>query len=406
MLDDRDDAVYRYGLESGEALGSHVLDSLNSRPYGIWSDGVTTWVSNHDPKRLFAYRLPKREDAEAADEVVDLERVADEDFRRLSRAGNNSPRGIWSDGEVVYVADENDDKVYSYNMPDAIDARLASLELSRVGLRRVLAAAGGLCQRHHPARQHRDPDGHSGPTRRVSAALSLPDHDGDPANGYHVRLLPGREITVTVTSPDGSRMRTYRLLLGEEAGDAGPANDCLRGAVTVGFSLLVYGGGSAGDLEACAESRSVTALYVPHEGDYVPYILGAPEFANLPFGELYPDGLPALTPLIAKSEGPPSSAPASDDVPEFGRDCLRGAIASGFSLVLYEGGSVAELDACAQSREVTAVYVLHEGEYVPYILGAPEFANEEFVALFPDGVPPVTPLIAKSDGPPASEEGS
>ena len=38
-----------------------------------------------------------------------------------------------------------------------------------------------------------------------------------------------------------------------------------------------------------------------------------------------------------------------------------------------------------------------EGEYVPYILGAPEFVNEAFVALFPDGLAPVTPLIAKRD---------
>ena len=34
---------------------------------------------------------------------------------------------------------------------------------------------------------------------------------------------------------------------------------------------------------------------------------------------------------------------------------------------------------------------------MPYILGAPEFANEAFVALFPDGLAPVTPLIAKRD---------
>ena len=32
----------------------------------------------------------------------------------------------------MYVADASDGKVYSYNMPDAIDARLASLTLSGV----------------------------------------------------------------------------------------------------------------------------------------------------------------------------------------------------------------------------------------------------------------------------------
>ena len=64
----------------------------------------------------------------------ELERVRDEEFTELSKASNNSPRGIWSDGDVMYVADESDDRVYSYNMPDAIDARLASLTLSGVDI--------------------------------------------------------------------------------------------------------------------------------------------------------------------------------------------------------------------------------------------------------------------------------
>ena len=34
----------------------------------------------------------------------------------------------------MYVADESDDRVYTYNMPDAIDARLASLTLSGVDI--------------------------------------------------------------------------------------------------------------------------------------------------------------------------------------------------------------------------------------------------------------------------------
>ena len=33
---------------------------------------------------------------------------------------------------MIYVADASDGKVYSYNMPDAIDARLSSLTLSDV----------------------------------------------------------------------------------------------------------------------------------------------------------------------------------------------------------------------------------------------------------------------------------
>ena len=137
-------------------------------------------------------------------------RVRAEEFAADRRAGNNSPRGIWSDGDVIYVADANDDKVYSYNMPDASDARLVTLALSRTAfgafspLRYDYVSAtlpdGGIATLTVAAAQ-------DGASVRVEPA----DHDGDPANGHHVRLLPGLEIRVTVTSPDGSRMRVYRL---------------------------------------------------------------------------------------------------------------------------------------------------------------------------------------------------
>ena len=58
-----------------------------------------------------------------------------------------------------------------------------------------------------------------------------------------------------------------------------------------------------------------------------------------------------------------------------------------------------ELVACAQGRHVAALYARHDGEWVSYMLGAPEFVNRPFYDLFADGLPTVTPLIARSDGP-------
>ena len=296
----------------------------------------------------------------------------------------------------MYVADASDAKVYSYNLPDAIDARLASLTLSGVDIgdfsSRTEEYAGVLA------------DGVTETTlstaeatqRRASVAIEPPDAN-QVAEGHQVAIEDVSEITVTVTSADGSRTKVYLVRFGDAAEAEQPVVACLRGAVTVGFSLLIYGGGSVDDLVACAQSRSVTALYVPHEGEYVSYILGAPDFVNEEFVALYRDGLPALAPLIAKSAGPPSPAPPSDDEPEFGPDCLRGAIATGFSLVLYEGGSVEALDTCAQGRDVSAVYALVDGEWVSYILGAPAFVNAAFRELFADGLAPATPLVAKSD---------
>ena len=98
VLDDRDNALFGYDIESGTLLAEYALHDDNDTPHGIWSDRVSVWVSNHDPKRLFAYRLPMLE-GEAGEQPSehargDLERVRDEEFDKLSRAGNNSPRAV------------------------------------------------------------------------------------------------------------------------------------------------------------------------------------------------------------------------------------------------------------------------------------------------------------------------
>ena len=410
VLDGNQGALFAYDLASGELLAEYALHDDNDEPHGIWSDGVTVWVSNHDPKRLFAYRLPAPDPEAGEDEALELERVTDEEFTKLPRASNNSPRGIWSDGDVMYVVDESDDRVYTYNMPDATDARLASLSLSGVDFGEF---SPGHTEYEGVAGEDATETTVEAEAEQREAVVVIEPADSDEVtDGYQVTLDGLDEIVITVTSADESRTKVYRVHTGG-AVDAGEAETtdaaavCLRGAVTVGLSLVVYEGGSVDDLESCAQSRNITALYVTHEGKYAPYILGAPDFVTEAFVALFPDGLPPLTPLIAKSDGPPSADPgeAGDgDVPEFGPDCLRGEIATGFTLVLHEGGSVEDLDSCAQGSNVSAVYALVNGKYVSYILGAPDFVNKAFVALFPEGLAPVTPLVAKSDELPATTD--
>ena len=373
VLDDRDDALFGYDLASGELLAEYALHDDNDTPHGIWSDGVGVWVSDHNDKRLFAYRLPalEEEDTSADEDVADeeedleLERVTDEEFKKLSGASNNSPRGLWSDGDVMYVADASDGKVYTYNMPDAIDARLASLTLSGVDFGEFDSAQAeyaGTAGDDVTETTVGAEAAQSGAT--VVIKPDDADDDGDPANGHQVALEEVSEITVTVTSADGSRERVYRVLVGDPAQEApgAPAPPCFRGAVALGFSLVVYAGGSVEELVDCAQSRHGTALYTLHDGGYVPYILGAPEFVNSSFGELFAGGVPASTPLIIKSDGPPTPDPAGsitgDDRTPPWPECLRGTVATGFSLVLYQGGAIEELVACAESRNITAIYTL------------------------------------------------
>ena len=405
VLDGRADALFAYDLETGALLGEYELDWANNEPHGLWSDGVSAWVSDHRAKRLFAYRLPVPEGPAGEDaEAGALERVPGEEFTNLRRSSNNSPRGIWSDGDVMYVADASarDDKVYSYSMPDAIDARLASLTLSGVEIGEFSGSkseyegvlADGVTETTVEAEPQQDD----------ATVLIEPADSAEYVDGHQAAVAGGAEVTVTVTSPDGSRTKVYRVRLAE----AGPSANCLRGAVAAGFSLAVFEGGSIEDLVACAQNRHVSGLYALHDGAYLSYILGAPDFVNRPFRELFAAGVPALSPLIARSDGPPSPDPTPDSggagvdgLTQPWPECLRGAIVTGFSLVVFEGGSVADIEACAQSRHVSALYTLHDGKYLPYILGAPDFVNRPFHDRFVDGVPAVTPLIAKATIPPA-----
>ena len=404
VLDGRADALFAYDFESGELLAEYELDAANDDPRGIWSDGVTIWVSDHGAKRLFAYRLPAPEGPAAEDaEPQDLERVRDEEFDKLKPGQQQQPtRHLVRRRRDVRRRRERRPRLQlQHARRDRRPSCLALPQRRRHrGVRPRRAGVRGRTRR----RRHGDDGRGRGCAGRRRWSTSPPPTPTGRADGHQVALQDLGEITVTVTSQDGSRKKTYRVQFPEVAWD--PARDpwphCLRGAVSEEFSLVVYEGGSVEELVSCAESRDIVTLYALHEGVYVSYILGAPDFVNAGFLELFPDGLPPITPLVAASNGPPSADPFGDldDGGQAWPECLRGDIAAGFSLVVYEGGSVEELEACARSADITALYALSEGEFVSYILGAPDFVTQPFRDLFADGLPLMTPLVARSEGPP------
>ena len=304
VVDGERATLFAYDLRSGDFLADYRLGFGNDDPRGVWSDGVTVWVSDDGAKRLFAYRLPVPRQAGS----TRLRRVEEEDFGELflSQASNNSPRGIWSDGGVMYVADEHDGRIYSYNMPDAIDARLTSLTLSDIDIgefspiRREYAAVAPTGVTETTVDAHVEQPG-------TSVAIAPADSDAR-ASGYQVAIADGVEVTVTVTSSDGSRRGVYRVRIAP-----GPPTPCLRGAVAVGFSLLTYAGGSVEELVSCAADRHITVLYTTRDGTLVSYILGAPDLVNRTFREFHADGVPINTPLLAKSDGPASPDTSEGD---------------------------------------------------------------------------------------------
>ena len=106
-----------------------------------------------------------------------------------------------------------------------------------------------------------------------------------------------------------------------------------------------------------------------------------------------------------------------------GGDVLPGVI----SLVTFEGGTFAALDECARIRDVASISALsNAGTLTRYYLPGdtiftdPDFNavdgleaydeahwNAPFVALFPDGIPPYTPLMVRggSSGSPSPDDG-
>ena len=106
---------------------SRLNATENHHAEGIWSDGTTMWVADHDDDRIYAYRLS--DGARVEELEFDL-------YNRLLFEGNHHARGIWSDGTTMWVADHDDDRIYAYRLSDG-----ARVEASEFGSE-VLKAAG------------------------------------------------------------------------------------------------------------------------------------------------------------------------------------------------------------------------------------------------------------------------
>ena len=106
------DGVYAYDMESGKRLPTKDFNTLNAAgndaPRGIWSDGETMWVVDETDHKVYAYSMAtkKREPSREFD-LVNVPAVVD----------NGGPSDIWSDGTTMWVGDVTDEKIYAYRLP-------------------------------------------------------------------------------------------------------------------------------------------------------------------------------------------------------------------------------------------------------------------------------------------------
>ena len=248
--------LFAYRSDPGSSRWSRAQDddvtatkgARNTRPRGIWSDGHFIWVANDgvdrtgEETKIFAYTL-------------DNERVRSEDFNTLA-AGNDAPVGIWSDGEIMWVADSdktiyaydmltkdhlpakdfptlgapvwgiwsdgetmwalrpsgNDGEIRSYVMPRSSNADLRSLSLDGEENpdfdpqeTSLTQATDDLSAVVTVAAQ----------TRHFRAQAAITPADADTTmDGHQVDLEDGTEVTITVTAQDGTTTKTYMVEIG------------------------------------------------------------------------------------------------------------------------------------------------------------------------------------------------
>ncbi len=287
-LDSVRDAIFAYDLKSAQLLAEYSLDSLNRSPRGIWSDGVALWVSDDGANRLFAYEL--------VGGVLRRNEAEEFSFRSLLKAGNSDPRGIWSDGDVMYVVDSQDDRVYSYNMPDRTVARLDSLSLGEIDF-----GDFSPFRLAYSATVDADTSTATVLAEASEAAATLAiqpeDADGDESNGHEVSLGEVTRVAIAVTSSDGSRVNTYEITVRRRP--------CLVGLGAGRISEVTFSGGSLEALERCAETHSINAFFYWTGESWLLFGSNLPDFLTRAFRQTFANGIAVGTTLIAAVRGQP-----------------------------------------------------------------------------------------------------
>ena len=91
---------------SNSDFNTATLAVDNDSPRGIWSDGTTMWVADDSAGIVYAYNLATK--AYDSSKNIDL------------TPSNGNPSGIWSNGTTMWVLDHTNDRLYAYNLATKI----------------------------------------------------------------------------------------------------------------------------------------------------------------------------------------------------------------------------------------------------------------------------------------------
>ena len=220
VSDEDDNKLYAYTLSSkarntGEEFSLHAD---NADAQGIWSDDTTIWVADSADDKVYAYALSDGTRQDGTGSTTDLEFALD--------GSNTDPRGLWSDGDTMYVVDSADDKIYDYALPAqpaSDDATLSALAVTHgsgntaATLRPPFAAA---TKSYRAAVANSVAQVTVTPTANAASAtieylddsdMALADADSG-ASGHQVAVAVGL-TTFKVKVTDGTATETYTVVM-------------------------------------------------------------------------------------------------------------------------------------------------------------------------------------------------
>ena len=130
FVGDRDDnELYAYKMSdtTSDTTKDITLDSDNGEPRGMWCDATTVYVANDGDtgaNKVFAYKI--------ADGTADSSKDFEQLYVSANTAAQNAetPRGVWSNGTTMFVADSDDDNVFAYKHSDESQDSGKNLALS------------------------------------------------------------------------------------------------------------------------------------------------------------------------------------------------------------------------------------------------------------------------------------
>ena len=76
---------------------------LNANPRGLWQNGETMFVVDDEDATVYAWKMSDQSRETGKEIALD--------------SANADPEGLWFDGRVLWVVDDVDDKLYVYDLP-------------------------------------------------------------------------------------------------------------------------------------------------------------------------------------------------------------------------------------------------------------------------------------------------